>query len=60
MKSNKKKTRLIVQVMSTAKLEISAAEYQCSTKFSELEKIAAEKNIGDIRIISNHSKRQEK
>ena len=28
-----------------AKLEILAAEDQCSTKFSELKKIAAEKNI---------------
>ena len=44
---------MIVQVMGTAKLENSAAEDQCSTKFSELKNIAAEKYIGVLRIIGS-------
>ena len=55
MKSNQK-TWMIVQIMGTAKLEISAAEDQCSTKFSELENIAAEKNIGVLWIIASGRK----
>ena len=48
---------MIVQVMGTAKLEISASEDQCSTEFSELENIAAgKKHFGS----TNHCKWQEK